>query len=92
MFRRRADAWVFLKGLTDTSALGARIELVERRTERRAGRDGGSGGGYAWAVFPETAHGVYTVRVTYASGARQSGRLVVSDAANSITLTEGEAG
>ena len=91
MFRRRTDAWVMLKGLTETSAVNARVELVERRAERRAGADGGAGGGYAWAVFPATPHGVYTVRVTYPSGARQSGRLVVGDAANSITLEERQA-
>ena len=91
MFRRRTDAWVMLKGLTDTSAVDARVELVERRVLRRAGADGGAGGGYAWAVFPATPHGSYTVRVTYPSGARQSGRLVIGHAANSITLEEREA-
>ena len=86
--RRRRDAWVILRGRSETSALDARVELVEARAERRAGADGSAGGPYAWAVFPETRDGVYTVRVTYPSGAQQHGRLVVDETAHSVTLDE----
>jgi hypothetical protein len=88
MFQQRRDAWVFLKGRTVTSAVGARIELVEARKTRRAGPDGGSGGAYAWAVFPETAHGGYTVHVTYPSGVRQTAHLTVNVIAHAVTLDE----
>lgn len=71
--------------------MGATVELVEARRTRRAGPDGGAGGRYAWARFPQTADGVYTVRVTYPSGQRQTARLVVSDAAQAITLDEAAA-
>lgn len=92
MFQRRRDAWVFLKGRSGTSAVGARVELVEVQKVRRAGPDGGSGGPYAWAVFPETADGAYTVRVTYPSGIQQTARLNVSETAQAITLDEPDAG
>ena len=84
----RRDAWVFLKGRTETSARGASIELVERRVVRRAGDGQSAGGPYAWAIFPETPHGAYTVRVTYPSGAQQGARLVVDEVRHTITLDE----
>lgn len=87
MRHHRRDAWVFLRERAANSAAGARVTLVEARSERIAGRDGG-GGGYAWAIFPETAHGVYTVQVRYPSGARQSGALVVDGVQHQITLDE----
>lgn len=92
MFGRRRDAWVYLKGLTETSAIGAEVELVERHAHRRAGPDGGFGGGYAWAIFPETPDGTYTVRVTYPSGARQQGRLIVRGPTHLLRLDEADAG
>ena len=88
VFQQRRDAWVFLKGRTATSALGARVELVEVRRRRRAGPDGGSGGAYAWTVFPETPHGDYTVRVTYPSGVRQTAQLTVNETVHAVTLEE----
>jgi hypothetical protein len=88
VFRQRRDAWVFLKGRTPTSALGARVELVEARKRRRAGPDGGSGEPYTWAVFPETPHGDYTVRVTYPSGVRQTAQLTVNETTHAVTLEE----
>ena len=87
---RRRDAWVMLKGRTEESARDALVELVEARVQRRAGPDGGAGGPYAWAIFPETSHGVYTVRVTYRSGALQTGRLVVGPSTHLVTLEEPE--
>ena len=85
---RRRDAWVMLKGRSETSAQGALVELVEAGKHGRAGADGGTGDRYAWVVFAETAHGVYTVRVTYPSGAHQTGRLVVGPSTHLITLEE----
>ena len=61
--RRKREAWVFIKGDGETPPVGAAVELLERRQTRRAGPDGGSGGPYAWAIFPETPYGAYTVRV-----------------------------
>jgi hypothetical protein len=84
----RRDAWVFLKGRTETSARGATVEIVERRASRRAGDSQSAGGPYAWAVFPETPHGAYTVRVTYPSGAHQTARLVVDAVRHTVTLDE----
>ena len=78
-------------GRSESSALGARVELLEARAQRAAGPKGGTGSPYAWAVFPGTRDGVYTVRVTYPSGARQSARLVVSDVTHSVTLDESDA-
>jgi len=88
VFQYRRDAWVFLRGRTATSAVGARVELVEARKTRRAGPDGGSGGAYAWAIFPETAAGVYTVRVTYPSGVRQTAQITVNETTHAVTLDE----
>lgn len=82
------DAWVILKSETGTSADGAAIELTEARRTLRAGVDGGSGGGFAWARFAHLPDGVYTVRVAYPSGKRDQGRLVVGRSANSVTLDE----
>jgi hypothetical protein len=84
----RRDAWVFLKGRTETSAIGASVELVGRRGVRQAGPDGGFGGGYAWAVFPDTPHGAYTVRVRYPSGVTASAALTVDAVRHMITLEE----
>ena len=84
----RRDAWVFLRARTGSSAVGAAVELVERRLTRRAGPEGGASGPYAWATFPETPHGTYTVRVSYPSGASQTARLVVDRVRHSITLDE----
>lgn len=78
--------WVFLKGSGETPPTGAVVELVERRQARRAGPDGGSGGHYAWAIFPETPYGSYTVRVTHTDGRHQQARLTVDASANSVTL------
>ena len=84
----RREAWVFLKGRSGSSAVGATVELVERHLSRRAGSDGGAGGPYAWVTFPETPHGAYTVRVSYPSGASQTARLVVDGVRHTITLDE----
>jgi hypothetical protein len=84
----RRDAWVFLRGRTVSSAVGATVQLAERHQSRRAGPDGGAGGPYAWAIFPETPHGTYTVHVTYPSGASQSARLVVDATRHTVTLDE----
>lgn len=88
MFRRRRDAWVILKGCSPMSARGAQVELVEARARRPADQDGGGADSYVWAVFPEIAHGSYTVRVTYPSGLRQTAHLIVSRSAHAITLDE----
>ena len=85
---RRRDAWVMLKGRNDTSAQDAVVELVEAGKHGRAGADGGAGDRYAWVIFPETAHGVYTVCVTYRSGAQQTARLVVGPSTHLVTLEE----
>lgn len=82
------DAWVFLKGRTETSAIGASVELLGRRGVRRAGPDGGSGGGYAWAIFPGTPSGTYTVRVRYPSGLTASAALTVDAVRHTVTLAE----
>jgi hypothetical protein len=87
VFGHRREAWVFLKGRDAGSAFGATVELVERRDRRVAGPKG-AGGPYAWATFPETPYGVYTVRVTYPSGQEQRGRLVVDATSHSITLEQ----
>ena len=87
---RRRDAWVMLKGRTEMSAQDALVELVEAGKRGRAGAGGGAGDRYAWVVFPETAHGVYTVRVTYRSGAQQSGRLVAGPSTHLVRLEEPE--
>ena len=87
---RRRDAWVMLKGRTETSAQDALVELVEAGKRGRAAAGGGAGDRYAWVVFPETAHGVYTVRVTYPSGVRQTERLVVGPSTHLVTLEEPE--
>ena len=84
----RRDAWVMLKGRTQTSARDALVELVEVQRRGRTGSDGGAGDRYAWVVFPETPHGAYTVRVTYPSGVRQRGRLRVGPSAHLVTLEE----
>lgn len=84
----RRDAWVMLHGYRDDSAMGARVELVERKQQRVAGPDGGAGGGYAWAIFPVTPHGRYTVRVTYRSGTHQHASLTVDRVTHLITLEE----
>jgi hypothetical protein len=68
--------------------VGARIELVGARMTRRAGADGGFGGPYAWAVFPMTPEGHYTVRVTYPSGVQQTARLTVDETRHTVTLEE----
>jgi hypothetical protein len=86
--RHRRDAWVFLRGRAGSSARGATVELAERGVTRRAGPDGGGGGPYVWAVFPETPHGEYTVRVTFPSGDQQTARLIVDAVRHSITLDE----
>jgi len=88
MAGNRRDAWIFLKGRTETSARGASVELVERHATRRAGEGQSAGGPYAWVTFPETPHGTYTVRVTYPSGAHQSAHLVVDGVRHTITLDE----
>jgi hypothetical protein len=88
MPRKRRDAWVFLRCRAEGSAIGARVELVEARRELRAGEDRNRGPGYAWVIFPETAYGTYTVRVTYPSGAQQSGHLLVNETVHLITLDE----
>jgi hypothetical protein len=88
--RRKREAWVFIKGDGETPPVGAAVELLERRQTRRAGPDGGSGGPYAWAIFPETPYGAYTVRVTYADGRRAQTHLTVSASANSVTLDDGD--
>lgn len=85
---QRRDAWVMLHGRDGESALNARVELVGQRGVRCAGPDGGSGSGYAWAVFPETPHGSYTVCVTYPSGATQTARLTVDGVTHMVTLDE----
>ncbi len=87
--RRKREAWVFVKGDENTPPTGAMVELVERRQTYRAGPNGGSGGPYAWAVFPETPYGAYTVRVTYPDGRRAQARLTVDAAANSVTVEDG---
>lgn len=87
MVARRREAWVFLKGRTATSAHGATVELVERRTRRLAGPHGASSP-YAWTTFPETPFGAYTVRVTYPSGASQTARLHVDETSHTVTLDE----
>lgn len=88
MLHRRRDAWVFLRGRAGESAIGAGVTLLEAGRERVAGRDGGAGGGYAWAIFPETAHGVYTVEVRYPSGVTQTGTLLVDGVHHQVTLDE----
>lgn len=92
MFRRRRDAWVILKGYSPTSARGAQVELVEARARRPADQDGGGADSYVWAVFPEIAHGSYTVRVMYPSGVQQTAQLLVSATAHAITLAEPQLG
>ena len=84
----RRDAWVFLKGRSESSAVGAVVQIVERRARRRAGLNRDAGASYAWVVFPEIPHGAYTVRVTYPSGATQVGHLVVDRTRHQVTLEE----
>jgi len=87
MLGRRREAWVFLKGRRADSAYGATVELVERRRRGVAGPMG-AGGPYVWVTFPETPFGDYLVRITYPSGAIQTGRLVVDQSSHAITLEE----
>jgi hypothetical protein len=86
--RKKREAWVFVKGGGETPPSGVVVELVERRQTRRAGPDGGSGGPYAWAIFPETPFGAYTVRVIYPDGRRAQARLTIDAGSNSVTLDE----
>jgi len=84
----RRDAWVMLRECAVGSAVGARVVLVEARRALRAGARGTAGPGYAWAIFPETPYGTYTVHVTYPSGVRQTGHLTVDATVHLVTLTE----
>jgi hypothetical protein len=85
--KARRDAWVFLKGCSETSATGARVELLETGQVQTAG-PGGPTGGYAWAVFSNVPHGRYTVRVTFPSGEQRSARLPVDERTHLVTVTE----